>query len=171
MVVALGIRHRHDGVMSWARVCRAAVVVATALAFAPNAAASEAFVPLSLMYRACDHTKIGYLGGRGSASVNALMRWDAATVSADVEIAVGKPDTVYRLRLIQVPRPAVGTCNPGDPATVAGTLRTDGNGTGAASVQGTRSPGATGFWVWVDGPRDVSGVPEFYTSDYVTRFG
>ncbi|MCC9180046.1 hypothetical protein LOC73_04425, partial [Mycolicibacterium mageritense] len=36
---------------------------------------------------------------------------------------------------------------------------------------GHRSPGATGFWVWVDGPRDVSGVPEFYTSDYVTRFG
>ena len=92
-----------------------------------------------------------------------------STVTADVHLAVGKPNTPYNVRLIQVPRPASQPCNAGDPGVATGVLNTDGVGTGAVTVQDSVRSGATGAWVFIEGPPDPGEIRgEFYTSDLIT---
>jgi hypothetical protein len=82
---------------------------------------------------------------------------------------IGRPNTVYQVRLIQGPRPSTQMCNAGDPGVASAVLNTDGNGTGQLTIRDTVRPGATNAWVFIDGPPDVGQIRgEFYTSDLPT---
>ena len=88
---------------------------------------------------------------------------------SDHRSCIGTPNTPYNVRLIQVPRPASQPCNAGDPGVAMGVLITDGVGTGAVTVQDSVRSGATGAWVFVEGPPDPGEIRgEFYTSDLIT---
>jgi hypothetical protein len=96
----------------------------------------------------------------------------ANQVSAQVNLAIGLPNTRYTVRLIQVPRAGSRTCTAGDPGVAFGDLFTDGNGTGTATVQGPRLQDATGAWVSIDGPpKPGKVIGEFYTSEVITPLG
>ncbi|MDT7762892.1 MAG: hypothetical protein QOC63_2312, partial [Mycobacterium sp.] len=84
------------------------------------------------------------------------------------QIVRAEPDTPYNVRLIQMPRPSSASCNAGDPGVAGGVLQTDDGGAGALTVRGPISPGATGVWMFVSRPGELSQTPaEFYTSDFV----
>lgn len=92
------------------------------------------------------------------------------TVTADVHLAIGIPNTPYQVRLIQGPRSGAQTCNAGDPGVVSAVLNTDGNGTGAVTLHDARRQGATNAWAFVvEGPPDPGEIRgEFYTSEVPT---
>ena len=93
----------------------------------------------------------------------------ASTVTADVFLVIGQPNTPYQVRLIQGPLPGTQTCNAGDPGVASGVLNTDGNGTGAVTLHAALRSGATNAWVFVDGPPDPGQIRgEFYTSELLT---
>ena len=97
------------------------------------------------------------------------IRSDGATVTADVFLMVGRPNTPYQVRLIQGPRPGAQRCNAGDPGVAGAVLNTDGNGVGSVTLHGALQSGATNAWVFIDGPPDVGQIRgEFYTSDILT---
>ncbi|MFZ1177673.1 MAG: hypothetical protein WAO15_15655 [Mycobacterium sp.] len=78
------------------------------------------------------------------------------------------PGTHFDVGLIEEPRPASGTCGPGDPGTAFTGLDTDAAGNGTAIVQDTIRPGTTGVWVIVERRNGNSQNPaEFYTSEFV----
>ena len=90
-------------------------------------------------------------------------------VTADVRLAIGKPNTPYNVRLIQGPRPGTQTCNAGDPGVASAVLNTDGNGTGAVTLHDAVRAGATNAWVFIEGPPDPGEIRgEFYTSEIPT---
>ncbi len=127
-------------------------------------------VPLTSIFRACDQSKIQFVPPAGNGNSQVFIgTGGTSTVTADVHLAVGKPNTAYNVRLIQVPRPASQPCNAGDPGVATGVLNTDGVGTGAVTVQDSVRSGATGAWVFVEGPPDPGEIRgEFYTSDLIT---
>jgi hypothetical protein len=89
-------------------------------------------------------------------------------VSADISLATAKPNTVYQVRLIQMPRESSAGCYAGSPGTAVGTLHTDGAGVGAVTLSAPRMPGATGVWAAIELPQQFSQLPgEFYTADYI----
>ena len=144
------------------------------IGFSTGSAAADApnggMVPLTSIFRACDQSKIQYVPPAGNGNSQAFIgTGGTSTVTADVRLAVGKPNTPYNVRLIQVPRPASQPCNAGDPGVATGVLNTDGVGTGAVTVQDTVRSGATGAWVFIEGPPDPGEIRgEFYTSDLIT---
>lgn len=144
------------------------------IGFGTGSAAADAvnggMVPLTSIFRACDQSKIQYVPPAGNGNSQAVIgTGGTSTVTADVRLAVGKPNTPYNVRLIQVPRPASQPCNAGDPGVATGVLITDGVGTGAVTVQDSVRSGATGAWVFIEGPPDPGEIRgEFYTSDLIT---
>ncbi|RDH80515.1 hypothetical protein DVS77_01585 [Mycolicibacterium moriokaense] len=132
-------------------------------------AAGGVLVPLGANFRSCDFTKLHYVSANGFGSGTSTISSDGATVSADVFLMIGIPNTAYEVRLIQGPRPGSQKCNPGDPGVASAVLNTDGNGTGTVTVRGPRQSGATNAWVFIDGPPDVGQIRgQFYTSDLLT---
>jgi hypothetical protein len=126
-------------------------------------------VPLGENFRSCDYTKLDYVSATGFGSGTSTVRSDGATVTADVFLMVGRPNTPYQVRLIQGPRPGSQKCNAGDPGVAGAVLNTDGNGVGTVTVHGALQSGATNAWVFIDGPPDVGQIRgEFYTSDILT---
>ncbi|WP_164478625.1 hypothetical protein [Mycolicibacterium stellerae] len=127
-------------------------------------------VPLGAEYRSCDFTKLNFVNATGTASGTAVIGTGGTnTVTADVYIMIGSPNTPYQVRLIQGPRPGTQKCNAGDPGVASAMLYTDGNGVGSVVLHDALAPGATNAWVFIDGPPDVGQIRgEFYTSDLLT---
>ena len=134
-----------------------------------DATSGATSVPLSSLFRNGDFVRPRWVSATGFGSGSALIGMAGANqVSAQVNFAIGQPNTRYTVRLIQVPRPGYRTCTVGDPGVAVGELFTDGNGTGTATVQGPRLQDATGAWVSIDGPPKPGRViGEFYTSEVV----
>lgn len=126
-------------------------------------------VPLIMQFRSCDFTKLNYVAPTGHGSGQAVIGTDGPNaVTANVQLAIGKPNTPYSVRLIQVPRAGSAPCNAGDAGVASAVLNTDSNGTGAVTVHDAVRPGATGAWVFVEGPPDPGRVRgEYYTSEVV----
>jgi hypothetical protein len=126
--------------------------------------------PLKSAYRSCDFTALHYVDASGFGTGQAVISTGGSnTVTADVNLGVGIPNTAYDVRLIQGPRPGSQTCNAGDPGVANAVLNTDGNGTGAVTVRGPLRPGATNAWVFILGPPKPGAVlGEYYTSDVQT---
>ena len=150
------------------------MAVLAMIGFGTGSAAAEAangeMVPLSSIFRACDFSTARFVSAMGNGSGQVFIgTGGTSTVTADVHFAIGKPNTPYNVRLIQVPRPASQPCNGGDPGVATGVLNTDGNGTGAVTVKDSVGSDATGAWVFVEGPPDPGEIRgEFYTSEIIT---
>ena len=139
----------------------------TGLASAESA--NGGMVPVSASYRSCDFTKAHYVSANGFGSGTSTISSDGASVTADVFLMIGHPNTPYQVRLIQGPRPGTQKCNAGDAGVASAVLNTDGNGTGAVTLHDALRPGATNAWVFIDGPPDVGEIRgEFYTSELLT---
>ena len=126
--------------------------------------------PLRAVYRSCNFEVAKYVDASGFGSARATIGTGGGnTVTADVFLAIGRPNTPYQVRLIQGPRPGTQRCNAGDPGVVSGVLNTDGNGTGSVVLHAPRQSGATNAWVFVEGPPDPGEIRgEFYTSEVLT---
>jgi hypothetical protein len=132
-------------------------------------AANGGSVPLGENYRSCDYTKLDYVAATGFGSGTSTVSSDGGTVTADVFLMIGQPNTPYQVRLIQGPRPGSQKCNAGDPGVASAVLNTDGNGVGTVTLHDAVESGATVGWVFIDGPPDVGQIRgEFYTSDLLT---
>lgn len=144
----------------------------TAAADAPVSGGAT-MVPLSMIFRACNGVPTHWVSASGAGSGSALIGLAGPNqVSAQVNLATAVPDTMYSVRLIQLPRPADRTCTEGDPGVAVADLFTDDNGTGFATVQGPLAPGMTGAWVSVDGPPPPGHViGEFYTTEFAAHLG
>jgi hypothetical protein len=148
-------------------VAAASVVGAGPAAADATATSGATSVPLSSIFRNCNHVPTRWVSASGTGSASALIGTAGANqVSAQVNLATAVPDTRYTVRLIQVPRASDRTCTAGDPGVAVGELFTDGNGTGTTTAQGPLVHGMTGAWVSVDGPPPAGRViGEFYTSE------
>ena len=129
-----------------------------------------AMVALGPTYRACDFSQVHYVSATGDGSATAVIGTGGTnTVTADVFLMIGIPNTPYQVRLIQGPRPGTEMCNAGAPGVASAVLNTDGNGVGTVTLHGALQSGATNAWVFIDGPPDVGQIRgEFYTSDILT---
>ncbi len=132
--------------------------------------ADGGMVPFGSVYRSCDFTELNYVNATGSGSGHATIGTGGTNiVTADVFLMIGKPNTPYRVRLIQGPRPGTQKCNAGDPGVAGAVLNTDGSGTGTLTLHDAVAPGATNAWVFVDGPPEAGQIRgEFYTSELLT---
>ncbi|WNG93157.1 hypothetical protein [Mycobacterium sp. ITM-2016-00318] len=126
--------------------------------------------PMRQVYRSCDFSVAKYVDASGYGSGHATIgTGGSGTVTADVFLMIGRPNTPYQVRLIQGPRPGSQTCNAGDPGVMSAVLNTDGNGTGSVTLRDAVRSGATNAWVFVDGPPDPGEIRgEFYTSEVLT---
>lgn len=130
------------------------------------AAAQPTLVPLSQKMRNCDFAENPYLGAGDYARAVSHMRKEDGTVVADVQMATGKPNMPYDVKLIQVPRGLY--CAPGDPGVAHVVMFTDAAGGGAVTVRAPIQSGATGAWVSITRPSAFSQQPdEFYTTDFL----
>ena len=99
------------------------MAVLAMIGFGTGSAAAEAangdMVPLSSVFRACDFSKTGFVSAMGGGSGQVFIgTGGTSTVTADVHLAIGKPNTPYNVRLIQVPRPGRRSrAMPGTPAS------------------------------------------------------
>ncbi|WP_454787770.1 hypothetical protein [Mycolicibacterium lutetiense] len=135
-------------------------------------AGATTMVPLSNSIRGCDFTKALFLGGMGSGSGSgrASIGADGSHVGAEVSLQSARADTDYQVRLIQLPRPSVATCNVGDPGVAGAVLHTDASGTATVTVAGPLSPDATEAWVVVEGPPAPGRIRgDVYTSDFLAK--
>ncbi|MGV9799482.1 hypothetical protein ACWDTP_15655 [Mycobacterium sp. NPDC003449] len=134
------------------------VVLAVALDGSGAAAADSPglkTVPLENVIRQCGFGIEPFLAGNGNGTGSGMVGLGdggSGTVRADVRLQTARPDTAYRVRLIQMPRAAEAPCNAGDPGVAVGMMHTDAAGNGFVTVTGPRQAGATGGWVWVEGP-------------------
>lgn len=154
----------------------AVLVIAAAplLAGGAGVAAAEAgttFMPFGQTLKRCDFSDNEYVGGTGYGRPAAYVRVDGGDVVADVQFAIGIPNTRYDVRLIQSPRSSALTCNAGDPGVAGTALFTDAAGAGAVTARGPITAGATGAWVFITRPSARSHIPaEFYTTDFIKAF-
>lgn len=156
--------------------CAAAitVVITPAAAFQITKAAADGgtTVVLDNYLRRCDFSRVGVapkvpqpMLGTGSALIHTAGSKAVAEVHLYDE---PEPGTHFDVGLIQMPRPASGTCGPGDPGTAFTGMDTDGAGNATATVQETIAPGTTGVWVIIERRNPNSQNPaEFYTSEFV----
>ncbi|MCW1823643.1 MULTISPECIES: hypothetical protein [Mycolicibacterium] len=136
---------------------------------APPASATT-MVPLSNHIRNCDFAEGLFLDGMGSGSGGgfAHIGGDGSQASAQVTMQSARPDTDYRVRLIQMPRSAVATCSAGDPGVSSGVLHTDASGSGTVTVSGPVVDGAGQAWVVVEGPPAPGRIrSDVYSSDFL----
>ncbi|MCV7269492.1 hypothetical protein [Mycolicibacterium doricum] len=137
---------------------------------APVAAAQSGgtFMPFSSRLRRCDFSVRQYNGAAGSGRPTATMRTVGSQVSADVQLAVAKPNSHYEVRLIQMPRESSAGCHAGAPGTAVAALNTDAVGTGAVTLSSPIMSGATGSWLAIESSHPHSQLPaEFYTTDFI----
>lgn len=158
-----------------AAVLAATPVAAPAAGFVPGLVTATAtaddgstFLPFATTLRRCDFSPLDYYDAKGDGRASAVVHRGAGQVSADVSLATAKPNTVYQVRLIQMPRESSAGCHAGSPGTAVATLHTDGAGAGAVTLSAPRMPGATGVWAAIELPQQFSQLPgEFYTADYI----
>ena len=160
--------------MRWRRrgAATAATFAAMVIGIGAPPAAAGTMVPFSNHIRGCDFQEGLFLDGMGSGSGSghADIGASGSEVSAQVRLQTAKPNTVYRVRLIQLPRPSVATCNPGDPGVSDGVLHTDGSGTGSVTVGGPVGAQTTAAWVLVEGPPAPGRIRgDVYSSDFPAR--
>jgi hypothetical protein len=108
--------------------------------------------PLTQTNRACDASVIGDTRTEAFGFVN-LIRPASGKLVAVVVLKGATPNTTYDIRLIQLV--------PGDTdcRTVDGTLTTDADGNGSATVQEKILPGATKAWIDLNNHADYT---QFY---------
>lgn len=165
--------------MGWRGSCAATtapVVAAVAMlgGIGTGAATAESgltMVPLQNQIRRCDFDVAEHLTGYGSGTGSGFAdigAADSGTVRADVHLQTAAPDTVYQVRLIQLPRVSYATCGAGAPGVSTGVMTTDAVGTASTTVTAPRMQGATGAWVVVEGPPPPGKViPETYSTTFV----
>ncbi|WP_197377323.1 hypothetical protein [Mycolicibacterium baixiangningiae] len=145
--------------------------VSAGIASAPVAAAESGgtFLPFSSTLRRCDYSVRQYYDSAGNARATATVRTvGSGQVSADVQLALAKPNSYYEVRLIQMPRESSAGCHAGAPGTALGAVHTDGVGTGAITLSSPVMSGATGSWLAIERPQPNSQLPaEFYTTDFI----
>ncbi|MGD1172801.1 hypothetical protein ACKUVQ_00715 [Mycobacterium seoulense] len=149
-------------------------VIAPATTFAITTAAAEGgtTVVLDNYLRRCDFSRVSIapkvpspMLGTGSVLIHTTGSRAVAEVHLYDE---PEPGTHFDVGLIEMPRPATGTCGPGDPGTAFTGMDTDAAGNGTATVQDTVRPGTTGVWVIIERRNANSQNPaEFYTSEFV----
>jgi hypothetical protein len=143
---------------------------ATAGAAPPNppTAIGPTKVPLGGALRRCDFSDDTHLPGAGTGSAFALISTTGSKLIAEVHLTIAAPDTHYNVRLIELPQPA-NRCSVGDAGTAVGALDTDAGGNANVTIQEDVLPGATGAWVFIEGPPGISKQlsGDFYTSDFV----
>jgi hypothetical protein len=143
------------------------VGVGTASAGPPGTGGAT-IVSFAQTLRRCDFSDDMHTGPAGVGNPTALVHGTGSDEIADVQIVRAQPDTAYDVRLIQEPRPSSASCNAGDPGVADAVLQTDDGGAGAVTVRGPISSGATGVWMFISRPGELSQTPaEFYTSDFV----
>jgi hypothetical protein len=150
------------------------VVISPAATFQISKVAAEGgtTVVLDNYLRRCDFSRVGVapkvpapMLGTGSVLIHTAGSKAIAEVHLYDE---PEPGTHFDVGLIEMPRPASGTCGPGDPGTAFSGMETDGAGNGTAIVQDTIRPGTTGVWVIIERCNPESQNPsEFYTSEFV----
>lgn len=116
-------------------------------------------VPMSEVLRRCDFTEDVYAPPWGSGSAITTVRSTGSEVQADINLTEATPGVRYFVRLVETP-PPTDRCRPGNPGVAAGTIDTDAGGNGNVSLQEAVLPGATGAWVFMEGPPG-----EYYSSD------
>ena len=145
-----------------------ALAAPPAPALADGSGGGATILPFAQMSRNCDFSQTNYNGPTGVAAVTGTMRSDGKTVTADVQMATGIPDTHYDVRLIQVGRPSSAPCWGSDPGVAQGALNTDDGGAASVTLSDAIEPGATGAWVWISRPNPFEQDPaEFYTTDFI----
>jgi hypothetical protein len=148
--------------------------IGTAAADGPTGGAAGSggatIMSFAQVYRRCDFSSQTHIGPTGYARPIAYVHITGSEVIADVQIATAIPNTPYDVRLIQMPRSSATSCNPGDPGVSGALLWTDPVGGGAVTVRGPIASGATGVWLYITRPGELSQTPaEFYTTDFVAR--
>jgi len=144
------------------------VGVETASAGPPAGTGGATFVAFAQTLRQCDFSSGMHTGPTGNGNPTALVHSTGSEVVADLQIVRAEPDTPYDVRLIQMPRASFPSCNAGDPGVAGAVLQTDDGGAGGVTIRSAISPGATGVWMFISRPGELSQTPaEFYTSDFV----
>ncbi|WNG85262.1 hypothetical protein C6A87_014910 [Mycobacterium sp. ITM-2016-00317] len=134
----------------------------------PDLSAGPVMAPFSQTWRRCDFSKFAYTGPTAYGRMFGQFRVEGGELVADLQLATGKLNAPYDVRVIQMPRASASSCNAGDPGVLAATLFTDGAGSGSVTVRGPIAPGTTGVWASVTRPSPFSQTPEeFYTTDFV----
>jgi hypothetical protein len=124
--------------------------------------------PLSVVTRRCDHTPTGYTRPAGDGQGFAVIGSNGNNVHADVTLQGGSSDTQYMVRLIQMPRSPAGTCSAGSAGTTVAPMFSDGGGNASLSIDGPMMSGATGAWIYIEGPMGYrTPFGEYYTTDAV----
>jgi hypothetical protein len=149
----------------------ATVGVGTAAADGPTGGTGgggATVLPFAQTFRRCDFSANTHIGPSANARPIAYVRSSGSQVTADVQVGMAIPGTVYVVGLVQMPHSSAVGCNPGDPGVISGVLSTDDLGNGSVTLSGPIAPGATGAWMYVSRPGYLSQTPdEFYTSDFV----
>jgi hypothetical protein len=134
----------------------------------PPGTGGATILPFAQTLRRCDFSSGMHAGPSGMGHPTALVHSTGTDVIADLQIVGAQPDTPYDVRLIQMPRPSSASCNAGDPGVAGAVLQTDDGGAGGVTVAGPILSGATGVWMFISRPGELSQTPaEFYTSDFV----
>lgn len=117
--------------------------------------------PMSQLLRRCDHTDDTHVTSRASGNAIAVIGSSGSDVIAEVKLERGEPGLRYYARLIEMP-PRSNRCGAGNPGVAVGTIDTDGGGNGNVTVVQPVLPGASGAWVFMEGPPG-----DVYSSDIV----
>jgi hypothetical protein len=126
--------------------------------------------PFSTTHRRCDATNDTFVEGGGDGTGFAAISRSGNKVRADITLENATPDTTYGVRLILMPRSPADSCGPGAPGVAVAYPTTNSGGNTYLTVEQDVLPGATGAWVFIDGP--LSGPKpygEYYTSDFVAQ--
>lgn len=146
----------------------ASTVGAQTAAASPPGSDGATFVAFTGILRRCDFSANMHAAARGVARTTALVHSTGSEVIADVVLVTAIPNTLYDVRVIQMPRSSAAGCNPGDPGVTGGVLMTDDAGAGGLSIHSPIVSGATGAWIFVTRPGELTQTPaEYYTSDFV----
>jgi hypothetical protein len=134
----------------------------------PAAGQPASVVGMNTTFRRCDFSPSFGVAAGGPGRTFAVIKHDSATLTAEVHLITGRPDTHYDVRLIQAPQPASAACNGGDPGVAVAGLDTNARGDATITVSDTVRPGKTGAWVFVTLPGEFSQIPaESYASDFI----
>lgn len=120
-------------------------------------------VPMSPILRKCDFSDDTHVPASSTASVVSIISSTRSNVTANVQMIRGTPGIRYFVRLVETP-PPTALCRPGNPGVAAGTIDTDGGGNGSVTLDEAILTGATGAWVFVEGPPG-----DFYSSDFLAK--
>lgn len=148
-----------------------ALLTASGVTLATDAAASSGPIPISSAPRNCDFSRIQTAiqvphvsEGHGTA----VFRSSGSTVVADITLGIpSHPGEHYNVGLIEGPRPSSATCGPGDPGTSYTGVDLDGTGLASITITAPVRQGATSAWVIVSTPAEHNWAPaEQYTTEY-----